>query len=179
MATEEYLMIPAKGSDPIVAEYLAQMEEVRRMVKEYVRDLTPEQLSWQPYDGGNSIATLLLHLAGTEAFWIRERLGGEKLSREEWAEYGMEDYPKLKSPDGKDLSYFFSKLDTMREKTRQAIAAIKAADLGRVYQEEFQGKSYTFSVRWILHHLVEHEAHHKGQIVILRRLGKMPDRREP
>ncbi len=179
MGAEEYLMVPSKGLDPIVAEYIAQMEEVRRMVKEYVRDLTPQQLSWQPYDGGNSIATLLLHLAGTEAFWIRERLGGEKLSREEWAEYGMEDYPKLKSPDGKDVSYFFSKLDAMRENTRKALAGIKATDLDRVYREEFQGKSYTFSVRWILHHVVEHEAHHKGQIVILRRLGKMPDRREP
>ncbi len=178
MGAKEYLMVPSKRLDPIVAEYFAQMEEVRRMVKEYVRDLTPEQLSWQPYDGGNSIGTLLLHLAGTEAFWIRERLGGEKLSREEWAEYGMEDYPKLKSPDGKDVSYFFSKLDAMRENTRKALAGIKAADLDRVHREEFQGKSYTFSLRWILHHVVEHEAHHKGQIAILRRLGKMPDRRE-
>ncbi len=179
MATTERLLTPAKGFDPIVSEYFAQMEEVRRMLKEYVRDLTPEQLSWQPYEGGNSIGTLLLHIAGTEAFWIRERLGGEKLSREEWAEYGMEEYPKLKSPDGKEVSYFFSKLDTMRETTRKALAEIKATDLDRTYREEFQGKTYAFSTRWILHHLVDHEAHHKGQIVILRRLGRMPNRREP
>jgi uncharacterized damage-inducible protein DinB len=178
MAKTEFLMTPSKEFHPIVAEYFAQMEELRSAVKEYVRDLTPEQLFWQPYEGGNSIGTLLLHLAGTEAYWVRERIGGEKLTREEWAEYGMEDYPKLKSPEGKDVSFYFGKLDAMRERTRLALAKIKGSDLARPHQVEHEGKTYTFSVRWVLHHLVDHEAHHKGQFAILRRLGKMPNRRE-
>ncbi len=178
MEVEEHLMARDKSLDPIVAEYFAQMEELRHTVKAYVRDLTPEQLSSKPYEDGNSIGTLLLHLAGTEAYWIRERLRGEKLSREEWAEYGMEEYPKLKSPDGKDVAFFFSKLDGMREKTRKDLGELKTTDLERVFQEEYQGKTFAFSVRWILHHLIDHEAHHKGQIVMLRRLGKMAGRQE-
>jgi uncharacterized damage-inducible protein DinB len=35
---------------------------------------------------------------------------------------------------------------------------------------ERQGEIQEISIRWILHHLIDHEAQHKGQILMLKRL---------
>jgi uncharacterized damage-inducible protein DinB len=34
-----------------------------------------------------------------------------------------------------------------------------------------QGPSYTVTPEWVIHHLTQHEAEHRGQIVQLKRTG--------
>ena len=35
---------------------------------------------------------------------------------------------------------------------------------------ERRGQESEYNLRWILHHLIDHEAQHKGQILMLKRL---------
>jgi uncharacterized damage-inducible protein DinB len=43
-------------------------------------------------------------------------------------------------------------------------------DLDRIITYERQGKISEYNLRYILHHLIDHEAQHKGQILMLKRL---------
>jgi uncharacterized damage-inducible protein DinB len=45
-----------------------------------------------------------------------------------------------------------------------ALARWVPSDLERTFQEEWRGEKYTFSLQWVLWHLIEHEVHHGGEI---------------
>jgi len=48
------------------------------------------------------------------------------------------------------------------------------ADLERAIIPQDAGSSAQktggYTIRWILHHLIDHEAHHRGQIAVMKRL---------
>ena len=50
------------------------------------------------------------------------------------------------------------------------LAEFKDSDLERIFSIERGGEAHERSLRWILHHLIDHEAQHKGQILMLKRL---------
>ena len=41
------------------------------------------------------------------------------------------------------------------------------ADLGRTYQQSYQGKTYAISHQWTVWRIMAHDIHHGGQIAIL------------
>ena len=43
------------------------------------------------------------------------------------------------------------------------------ADARRTWDDVKSGEKREFTVRWILQHVIEHEAHHRGQIFLLKR----------
>jgi uncharacterized damage-inducible protein DinB len=43
-------------------------------------------------------------------------------------------------------------------------------DLERIITFERNGETTEYNLRWILHRLIDHEAQHKGQIFMLKRL---------
>lgn len=157
---------------PRVATYFAQLEDVRRDTKKYVSRLTPAQLSWTPHSKVESIGTQLLHIAGVERSWIGEDIEGRAMGNEWELAFPLRtNFPQVQ---GEPLEFFFEKLDAVREETRAVLSGLKDADLSR----EIQGlgsaaDSDRFTIEWILYHLVEHEAHHRGQIALLKRL--LPD----
>ena len=51
--------------------FLAQLDDQLRLLRERTRDLTPEDLMWQPAPGMNTIGMLLAHLAIVEVWWTK------------------------------------------------------------------------------------------------------------
>jgi uncharacterized damage-inducible protein DinB len=77
----------------------------------------------------------------------------------------------LPQVQGEPIEFFFTKLDAVRDETRLALGRLTDADLSR----EIQGlgsppDADRFTIEWILYHLVEQKAHHRGQIALLKRL---------
>ncbi len=73
------------------------------------------------------------------------------------------------------VDYFLEKLDASRSIIRQILQKFTDADLNRVAQTTYQGKTYDYTLRWPLYHLVEHESGHRGQIrYILGLIGAKP-----
>lgn len=157
------------GLSPSLAHYYAQLEDVRRDTKQYVAGLTPEQLSWTPHPAVESIGTQLLHIAGVERSWIGEDIERRPMG-EEWAAA----FPlrtNLPQVQGKPLEYFLETLDAVREETRAALSKLTDADLTReIVGLESPPDGDRFTIEWILYHLIEHEAHHRGQIALLKRI---------
>ena len=154
---------------PRVGLYFAQLEDVRAETKRYVSGLTSEKLSWSPHSTVESIGTQLLHIAGVERSWIGEDIEGRRMG-EEWA-LAFPLRVNLPQVQGEPLDYFLGKLDAVREETRAALAQLTDADLEREIQTlDSTPESDRFTIEWILYHLIEHEAHHRGQIALMKRL---------
>jgi uncharacterized damage-inducible protein DinB len=163
---------PASGYAPQIGLFLAQMENVRLGTKRYIEGLTPEQLAWHPNPKIESIGTLLLHIAAVEFSWILEDIFKRPMGQE-W-EIAFPIRVGIRQVSGQPLEYFVDKLDAVRGEVRSALATLADSELDRtIIPQDSAGaaqETHGYTIRWILHHLAEHEAHHRGQIAVMKRL---------
>lgn len=164
-----------------VARFVWQLDEQRRALIDGTRGLTPADLSWQPAPGMNTIGMLLAHIAYAETHVVQVAILGEPKGHAHdvigltEAEEGMPLGPAAPpSPalDGRPLAYFDDLLVRSREHTRQVCRGLEDQDLDRVITRPPRpdGTVRVFNPGWALYHLVEHEAQHRGQILLLRHL---------
>jgi uncharacterized damage-inducible protein DinB len=73
---------------------------------------------------------------------------------------------------GQELPYFEDLLRRARAHTREVVSKVEDAELTREVERPRQpdGSTRVFDPRWMLYHLVEHEAGHHAQILLLRHL---------
>lgn len=167
---------PVPGFAPGIGRYVAQLAELRAKLLREVDQLTPAQLSWHPNPLTESIGTQLLHIAAVEWSWIfQDIFGRPDADFDGWEEAFpiRVDRPQV---TGRPLAAFTAKLASVREQTLDALRGLTEADLARLVGEAPVGegeeaRSKLYTIDWILFHLVEHEAHHFGQIELLRRLN--------
>ena len=166
-----------EGLYPRLALFYAQLEDVRNSLKNYANDWTREQLEQEPVPGFFSPAALLAHCAETEAWWIQMVIEGkcvmggpQRLSRG-WCKPFEEEEGGEPVAKGQPLKTYLFLLDRMRRHTCEVLKGMGAEDLDRSFPFTDQdGQDFSFSLEWVLHHLVEHEAHHRGQFALLKRL---------
>jgi uncharacterized damage-inducible protein DinB len=165
-----------------VARFLWQMDEQRRALIQGTRGLSVQELAWQPAPGMNSIGMLLAHIAYAENHLTQVGLEGKATSDTTTAigiseeEEGMplaEGAPPSPALAGRDLAWFDGLLERAREYTRRVAITLADADLAReVRRKRPEGTERVFNVGWVLYHMLEHEAGHRGQIALLRHLRK-------
>lgn len=160
------------GYSPGVGLYLAGMEEVREQLKEAVAEMTTNHVGCAAVPGAHSIGALVLHIGEAEWWWMQCVVSGHKLTADDrCAPY----WDVLKEPDAfakKNYSAAFclDEAGKIRQQTRELLATFNDDDLLKVFSFERRGKTHYHTLRWILHHLIDHEAQHKGQILMLKRL---------
>ncbi len=169
MFTSRSLSIPA-GMHHEVGLLFALLESVRKETRDAILGMSNAELDHRSAGVPYSIANLLLHVAAEELWWIRGVLAGDELdagTREEFAagELGSLAATRLK---GRDVAYYLGLLDGVRAQTEAACWKLRDHDLNAEKDDRRGGRA---SVRWILGHLAEHEAHHRGQIALLARLA--------
>ncbi len=164
-----------RGFSPRLGRMLAALDDLREETVALVSDLDARSVSWVPFEGGNSIGTLLTHVAEAEAFWVLERVGGRPLSRERRELYRMDTYGTVNAPQAPQapVSFMLSLLADLRIETREILASLRDDDLEgrRTWVDPADPEEReVFTVGWILLHLLGHEAHHQGQIAMIRRM---------
>ena len=117
------------------------------------------ELSYTAYQGGMSVGSIALHIAHAEEGWFRLIATGE---RYEWpSEFTLENYPTKAAI--KNL------LAEVHAKTMAYLETLRVADL----EQKFESAWGTFSLRFIIWHVLEHEIHHRGELsLILGILGR-------
>lgn len=122
-------------------------------------DALPEGSVWQrPNESSNSIANLLLHLAGNVRQWIVEGIGGHPVERDRAAEFSAR--------GGSPAPVLFENLEAAVEEADAVLSRLSADDLTRPC--DIQGRETT--VLAAIYHVVEHFAMHTGQIVLLTKV---------
>ena len=166
-------LTPVDGFDREVGLCFAQMEDVRGALVLGVEDLSTETLARRAYAGANTIGTLLVHIAEAELFWMQEVIRGEPLTQSQRSDYRFDVFGKPGAPavEPHDFGWFRKRLDEVRTQTGSVLRPLKDHELEsrRVWSDDKLGEKREFTVRWILHYLLGHEAHHRGQIFLLKR----------
>ena len=172
MSTKTKLLSPAQGFPPALGFYLSGMNEVREQLRDAVSEMSDEDIGKRAVPGAHSVGALVLHVGEAEWFWMQCVVSGHKLTDED---RGAPYWDVLKDPErvannGYSAAFCLNEAARIREQTRGVLDSFNGGDLERIFSYEWRGKTQDQSLRWILHHLIDHEAQHKGQILMLKRL---------
>jgi len=118
--------------------------------------------------GRHSIGAVILHIAAVEVFWFERFALGQPPDSEErkllMADETDVDEWSWHVPPRRPISWYFEMHDRIRARTLESIKKWPPADTAI----ERDGEPRT--MRWVLGHVIQHEAYHLGQAVLLNRL---------
>ena len=164
---------------PDVSRFVWQLEDQTRRMLRDLADITPAELEWQAAPGINTIGMLLAHIAIAEVYWTQSVLAEIPFDSPGTLGIGPDDdgMPLAEGGvppaglAGKELAYLADLLSRSRERVYEVARLMGAGDLQRqVLRPRRSGGEVGFSKEWTFYHLVEHEAAHYGQIMLLRHL---------
>ena len=147
---------------PEIEQYLSRIQELHSQIADIIRDLSAEALNWRPIEGTgdmatNSLAVLVVHVAGAQHLWIGEVVGKMPATRDRDAEFAY----VADSPAGP-----LALLEQAGAETRQVLSALSATDL----DGSRQVRDKTVPVRWSIIHIIDHAALHLGHMQLTYQL---------
>lgn len=153
------------------------LEDIRKVTISGINGLTKEQLFTEPLPGEFPIGAYLMHLGEADIGWL-ETLSGEKVSDDlkkrcyysAWFDVPETDYNPPKVP--LDIDDYISAITEARELLISYISKLSDDDLEIKHKRK---RSATVEVeitkKWMIYHLIEHEAHTRGQMFLLIRMA--------
>ena len=171
MEVEQRFLESASGFSGALAFYIGNLEAARGRLRRLVADLSAEELAARAFPGAHQIGNLILHLGESEAGWIWQIIAGRELSEEDkkfihWCDTTERDYAE-KAYSAADC---VERIDQISERSRKFLANFTDADLDRLFGCERDGKRVEVALRHVLTDLADHEAVHRGQISMLKRI---------
>lgn len=171
---------PRPSYTPQVGTLVSMLTWMRPRSLEPAQGLSVAQLDYLQDKKANTIGALLLHLAATERHYQIHTFEGRKWN--DWDEetkrrwnvpvrLGEEARQQIK---GNNLSYYLTTLSELREQTLMELRKRDDAWLMKIDPAWPWGPTNNFC-KWF--HVCEHESHHSGQIVWLKR--RLPGAVEP
>jgi uncharacterized damage-inducible protein DinB len=166
------VLAPTPGLAPGIGYYLSGMEEVRAQIVAAVKDIPDDLIGKPAFLGAHSIGALVLHIGEAEWFWMQMVVSGHQLTDEDKKApcWDILDDVEAVARNGYTTAFCLAEAEKIRNQTRDVLFGYNDKDLERIINYERNGKITEHNLRWILHHLIDHEAQHKGQIFMLKRL---------
>lgn len=160
------------GLSTEIGFYFAGMEEVREQVREAVTALSGDTFNRPAFPGAHSIGALVMHIGEAEWWWMQCNVAGHKLTDEDRKApfWDVLDEPDSFATHGYTAEFCLQAIEKTRNQTRELLASFNDDDLERIFSYQRREATHEQSLRWVLHHLIDHEAQHKGQILMLKRL---------
>ncbi len=162
---------PPPTAEPLIGDWLAALAEARGRTKTALLGIDQATLDWQPPRGGNGIGTLLYHIAVIEADWLSVEVREEPDYPPEMVALFPHDVRdaagRLTVITGLDLAAHLIRLDAVRAQFLTTFAAMSLADFTRIRVLP----EYDVTPQWVVHHLSQHEAEHRGEIGYTRLLA--------
>ncbi len=167
----EHLHIPAiEGFIPEIGRAVWMLEDARTRTGHTLEGIAPEIIDWQP-PAGNSIGTLLYHIALIEMDWLFSEVMEEKLPMSVWDAFPhpvRDDKGHLSVVKGVSLDAHFKRLDSTRRLFLDVFQHMSLDDFRHARNLE----RYDVTPAWVVHHLLQHEAEHRGEIATIRALAE-------
>lgn len=167
-----HLLTPHPGLSREIGFYLSGMEEVRQQLHDAVSGLNEQQIGRPAFLGAHPIGALVLHIGEAEWWWMQCVVAGNKLTE---AVRTSPFWDVLEDPEGfgrrgYSAEFCLQEITKIRNQTRDLLFNRSDADLENIHSLQKKNVTHEHSLRWVLHHLIDHEAQHKGQILMLMRL---------
>jgi len=170
MRIRQLIVEPLAGYEPAIGQALWMLEDTRQRTLKTLDGLDPAILDRTTPGDPNTIGTLLYHIAVIEADWLYvEVLEAEFPSEiEALFPYPVRDDTQLLSAvKGVPLDEHLARLAIVRRALLTSFQNMSGEEFSRVRHFPDQ---YDVTPAWVLHHLMQHEAEHRGQIGELRNL---------
>lgn len=149
---------------PIFTDASARrMDLYLKKIRGSIALLNEEQLWARGSENENSAGNLLLHLAGNVRQWILGGVGGQPDNRKRDTEFAAR--------GNIDASELMRRLESTVTEACQVIRSQDAA--GLLQAKTIQG--YQITALEAILHVVEHFAHHAGQIIFITKLATRQD----
>ncbi len=165
---EHYGIEALPGYEPEIGRRLWALEDTRRRMKRSLEGLPQTVVDWIDPHGDNSIGTLLYHVAAIEIDWLyADVLGGKPWPPEVEAlfPYDVRDEQGLLiAVRGVSLVEHARRLDEVRA---NFLASFRGMSIDEFRRARYFA-AYVVTPEWVIHHLIQHEAEHRGQIGELR-----------
>lgn len=163
--------------EEIIARYLTMLADCRALTIESIESTRRDTLYWRRNDFDSNISDLLYHIALVEADWlfvdVLERPIPAELNR--YLAYGDRDASgRLVHIGTEELESSLIRLTRVRAALNETFAVMELGEFRRLRKSERR----EVSPEWVLHHLLQHEAEHRGQINLMKRLGNEAARKE-
>ena len=163
---------------PEAGSFLAQLDDLSARMFADLNGLTPADLAFRLRPGTNTIGMLLIHCAGAEVHWLLTATTGtgdepiRTVLGLDVDDDGMPLPPNGRPPAnllGWTLADYRRLHDRARRFTRRTLADVPPADMSRGKARlRWNGERTVTNTRWILYHVLEHQAGHYGQVLLLR-----------
>jgi uncharacterized damage-inducible protein DinB len=150
---------------PLGAEFLQMvrsrlLDEFPGQIRACLDALDDDDLWWRPHEQANAAGNLVLHLAGSNQFYLGHAIGGGPDVRDRDAEFGARGQ--------RSSGEVYAVYDAARTTVERVLGTLTPARL--VETTMATGRSSSFAR--ILMHVTHHNALHIGQIVWLTKLRK-------
>ncbi len=160
------LVLDPAAADPDIGRWLAALDEVRRDTLQLLVGMPDSVVDRDPGDGGDTIGTILYHVALVEADWVFSDL----LDRE--AEIGRDLFPaddrgadgRLSPVLGETMAQHLDRLARTRSMVLGALCAMPPEEFHRIRARS----DYDVSADWVVFHLIDHEVEHRVRLTALR-----------
>ena len=153
-------------AEPEIGRFVWLLEAARERLKERLVGLDVATLDFE-LPNENSIGTLLYHLADIEMSWLFEEvLETDRLPDEVAAMLTVPTRDKegrLTQVNGRSLPQCLDLLNRTRRHLLDAFRQMTLADFRRVRHMD----NYACTPEWVLHHLIQHETEHRGQMMAI------------
>lgn len=147
----------------LTASAVAKLKSDLAQAARCARLLSDEEAWRRENEYCNSVANLLLHLAGNVRQWIVQGVGGEPFERDRPAEFAA----RGPAP----LAPVLAELERVVRRALEIIAALEPRQLAQ--RRSIQG--YDVSTLQAVFHVVEHFSFHTGQIVHMTKVIRRCD----
>ena len=163
---------PFPGCPPEIGTSLWTLQEARERTLGYVEGISQEVLDWDPPGQRYSVATLLYHIAVIEVDWLFiDILGGKDDEVRRIPECPPEiadhlPYPTLMEDrsyplvSGEPLAVHLERLSVTRGALLDVMTGMSLED----FRTLRPSGNDQVTPEWVIEHLAQHEAEHRGQI---------------
>ena len=132
------------------SEMFSHWEQVRGSLLAMIDRFSQEELAFTPFKGSWSAGQIMLHIADCEDNWLH---GVVRQEVEPWIFYDFKEFPSKQA--------ILAVLEKAHNRTIAFLDSLDEDDLDKVYKIS-EGDSFT--LRWIIWHVLEHEIHHRGEL---------------
>jgi uncharacterized damage-inducible protein DinB len=148
--------------------WLAALGDCRARTHRAIADIRTDELDWMCPLSRNTIGTVLYHIAAIELDWLYSEIleHGFPDDFRTWFPYDVRDSEGNLTPVTTcSAQEHEERLHYVRDRLVETLGAMSPLEFHRVRHLE----AYDVTPQWVVHHLLQHEAEHRGQIAILRR----------
>lgn len=170
MEIERRIIEPIAGFAPEIGIYLNGFRFARKQTRQLIEDLTTAEIARRVTPQMNSIGAIAMHLGECE-YWYLQSVAAEKEMTEEgkklshWCDTFENDCDR-----GYTAQYLLETLDKITKLTEKFLSDKTDSDLDKMHPRRDLDRPVELSLRWILQLSIDHEAHHRGQIALIKNL---------